>query len=237
VLVFHSRHIPPVLNLGAGGGGPDAAHVNDIVAACLYSIFAVMGFFGGSTLNTIGPRYTMMIGAFGYGFYITGHWYFDYKASRVYAIIGGCVLGYIAGLLWTASNYVAFCYSGERDKGKFYAIQGLLTTFSNLIAACVVMGISFNDPTLSGVPQSVYATFFSLMMLAIVVAWFLCKPEEVGNADGKPIAIFKESWWHEIKGITALFKELKTWMIFPALLCVENSLVLKEPLVVSEYPN
>jgi len=217
-----------VLNLGAGGAQADAAHVNNIVAACLYAVFAVSEVFGGSTLNVIGPRYTMMIGAFGYGFYITGLWYYDYKGSSAYAIIGGCVLGYTAGLLWTASNYIAFCYAAEHQKGQFVAIQGLLTTFGNLVAAAVVMGISFNDATLSGVPLAVYATFFSLMMLSLVIAWFLMKPEEVRTPEGKPLAVFKnESWLHELKGIIGLFKEFRIWLLFPALLTVENPLVLQ----------
>jgi hypothetical protein len=50
-----------VLNLGAGGGGVDAAHVNNIVAAVFYGVFGVTGTFGGSTLNTLGPRYTLMV--------------------------------------------------------------------------------------------------------------------------------------------------------------------------------
>ncbi|KAK4936650.1 hypothetical protein LTR10_022502 [Elasticomyces elasticus] len=217
-----------VLNLGAGGAQADSAHVNNIVAASLYSIFGVVAFFAGSILNKLGPRYTMMIGAFGYPFYITGLWYFDKKGSSGYAITGGCVLGVGAAMLWTVSNYVAFAYGAEHQKAGFYATQAVLNTCGNFIAACVVFGITHNNSLPDGVPESVYASFFCLMLMAIVAGWFLCKPQEIRRKDGQPLAVFKnESYWQEIKGCASLLKDVKTWLLLPALLCAENPLVLQ----------
>ncbi|KAI1623022.1 hypothetical protein EDD37DRAFT_633617 [Exophiala viscosa] len=217
-----------VLNLGAGGAQADSAHINNIVAASLYSIFGVVAFFAGSVLNKLGPRYTMMIGAFGYPFYITGLWYFDKKGSAGYAITGGCVLGVGAAMLWTVSNYVAFAYGAEHQKAGFYATQAILNTCGNFIAACVVFGITHNNSLPDGVPESVYASFFCLMMMAIVAGWFLCKPQDVRRKDGQPLAVFKnETFWQEVKGCASLFKDIRTWLLFPALLCAENPLVLQ----------
>ena len=50
-----------IVSLGAGGGKPNSTHIFNIISACLYGIFGVTGFFGGSVINTIGPRYTMMV--------------------------------------------------------------------------------------------------------------------------------------------------------------------------------
>ncbi|KAJ5438518.1 membrane transporter [Penicillium daleae] len=48
-----------VIGLGAGGGKPSSAHVATITYTSIYAVFAVTGFFGGSIMNTIGPRRTM----------------------------------------------------------------------------------------------------------------------------------------------------------------------------------
>lgn len=171
---------------------------------------------------------TPQIGAFGYPFYITGLWYFDKRGSAAYAIVGGCVLGVGAALLWTVSNYIAFAYGAEHEKAGFYATQAVLNTCGNLLAAIVVFGITHTNNMPNGVPQSVYATFFCLMTLAIAAAWFLCRTEEVRRDDGHALAIFKqESYWDEIKGCLSLLKDVRTWLLFPALLCAENPLALQ----------
>ncbi|KIX99216.1 uncharacterized protein Z520_04792 [Fonsecaea multimorphosa CBS 102226] len=231
VLFFAVGIYAAVLNLGAGGGGVDAAHVNNIVAAVFYGVFGVTGTFGGSTLNTLGPRYTLMIGAFGYPFYVSGLWYFDYgpakTSSEVYPIIGGAVVGFSAGLLWTVSNFIAFGYAPEHEKGTFFMIQNSLGGAGALVGAAVVLGVSLNDPTVHVTPQSVYATFLSLMMLGVGLAWFICKPEDVRH-EGKPIAVFRhESWWNETKGIAMLFKDVRTLLVVPLLLNCEIPVTLQ----------
>jgi MFS family permease len=136
-------------------------------------------------------------------------------------------VGYSAGLLWTVSNFIAFGYAPEHEKGTFFMIQNCLGAFGLLVAASVVMGISFNDPTIHVTPESVYAVFLSLMMLGVVLAWFICKPEDVRHED-KPIAIFRhESWWNETKGIAMLFKDVRTWLVVPLLFACEIPVTLQ----------
>lgn len=218
-----------VLSLGAGGQQADAVHVNNIMSGCLYGLFGVAGFFAGSILNKLGPRYTMMIGAFGYPFYISGLWYFDKRGSSVYAIVGGCVLGACAALLWTVSNYVAFAYAAEHQNGRFYATQAVLDTCGIIVAAIVVFGITHTNAAPDGVPTAVYATFFVLMAMSIVAGSFLCPTEDVRRReDGKPLAVFKSlSFWEEIRGCVGLLKDLKPWLLLPALLFAENPLILQ----------
>lgn len=108
-----------ITGLGAGAGKPSSSQVAMTTNAILYSVFTVVGFFGGSVLNKIGPKYTYMIGCFGYPFYTTGLWYFDSQGHEWYPLLGGAVLGSTASLLWTAANFIQFAYPEEKDKGKF----------------------------------------------------------------------------------------------------------------------
>jgi hypothetical protein len=50
-----------VIGLGAGGGKPSSAHVATIVYTSIYAVFTLTGFFGGSVMNTIGPKWTMTV--------------------------------------------------------------------------------------------------------------------------------------------------------------------------------
>ena len=136
-------------------------------------------------------------------------------------------MGVCAGLLWTSSNFICFCYSSEHQKATFYFVQASLAAFGNLIAACVVMGFSFNDSTLTKVPEAVYASFFSLMMVGMTICLFLCDPRQV-RRDGEPIAIFKqETWFRELKGTLGLLAELKIWLVCPFIFCCEIPLILQ----------
>jgi hypothetical protein len=49
------------LGLGAGGGKASSAEVSTATYTTLYAVFALSGFFGGSIMNTIGPKWTMTV--------------------------------------------------------------------------------------------------------------------------------------------------------------------------------
>ncbi len=131
-------------------------------------------------------------------------------------------------MLWTVSNYVAFAYAAEHQKGRFYAIQAILDTCGIIIAACVVFGITHSNANSGGVPTAVYATFFCLMTMAIVTGAFLCPTENVRRSDGKPLAVFKSTpFREEIMGCINLMRDIKSWLLLPALLFAENPLILQ----------
>ena len=55
--------------LGAGGGRPSSQAVAANVNAILYGIFFLVGWFGGSVMNIVGPNVTMSLSAIGYTIY------------------------------------------------------------------------------------------------------------------------------------------------------------------------
>ncbi|OAA71716.1 hypothetical protein LEL_08951 [Akanthomyces lecanii RCEF 1005] len=176
-----------VIGLGAGGGKPSSAHVSTIVYTSIYAVFSVTGFFGGSVMNTIGPKLTMTVkridpiasltpsadlnkfGAMTFPLFIGGLWYYDASGNSWFAILGGIVGGMSAGLLWTVSGFIQFAYAEENDKGVYIAWQLFLLTIGSTVGAAVVFGITFYDTSLSGVPTSVYITFIVIMASATLV--------------------------------------------------------------------
>ncbi|OKP11996.1 hypothetical protein PENSUB_2459 [Penicillium subrubescens] len=156
--------------LGAGGGKPSSAHVATITYTSIYAVFAVTGFFGGSIMNTIGPRWTMTIGAIGYPFYISSLWYYDATGHDWFPLTAGILGGFGAGLLWTVSGFIQFAYAAEADKGTYIAWQLFLLAIGSTVGALVAFGISINETGLTGVPTSVYLTFIIIMSSAIVLS-------------------------------------------------------------------
>lgn len=60
--------------LGAGGAHPENIHTTDTGNVVLYCMFGLSGTFGGSLINQVGPRITLMIGASGYSLYAGSLW-------------------------------------------------------------------------------------------------------------------------------------------------------------------
>jgi len=102
--------------LGAGGGQSSSADVANKTNAILYGLFALVGLFGGTILNILGPRLSLMIGSVGYPLYVGGLWYYDRSGNSWFPLFSGAVLGCTSGCLWTAAAYVQFTYAEEKHK-------------------------------------------------------------------------------------------------------------------------
>lgn len=50
-----------ILSLGAGGGKASSLRVSDISNSVLYALLFLVGMCGGSILNILGPRLTLMV--------------------------------------------------------------------------------------------------------------------------------------------------------------------------------
>lgn len=103
--------------LGAGGGQPSSADVANKTNAILYGLFALVGLFGGTILNILRPKLSLMIGSIGYPCYVGGLWYYDRTGNAWFPLLSGAILGITGGFLWTAAAYVQFSYAEEKDKG------------------------------------------------------------------------------------------------------------------------
>ena len=102
--------------LGAGGGRPSSQSVASLTNAILYAVFTVFGWIGGSILNILKPKITIMIGVIGYPLYVGGLWYFDRVGHAWFPYFAGAVLGATAGCLWTAGGFIQFAYAQEDEK-------------------------------------------------------------------------------------------------------------------------
>jgi hypothetical protein len=104
--------------LGAGGGRPSSQAVAANVNAILYGVFFLVGWFGGSIMNIVGPNVTISISAIGYALY-TGmcipNWLLSQPLTKAQAVFGTLTRAAVPGwhtsvVLWTAC---AVDYSGQ----------------------------------------------------------------------------------------------------------------------------
>ncbi|KAF5598145.1 hypothetical protein FPANT_3909 [Fusarium pseudoanthophilum] len=217
-----------ILGLGAGGAQPSSAHVTTTAYATLYAVFTFTGFFGGSVMNTIGPRLTMALGAAGYPIFVGGLWYFDLSGHSWFALLGGVILGISAGLLWTVAGYIQFAYAEEKQKGSFIAWQLFLLSVGCAVGALVVFLITKDITTLTGVPTSVYVTFIVIMASAVVLSLVCVLPSrKIVREDGTHLAHFSATDFRtEIRGCVMLLKDTRVLLLIMPMVATEMSSAL-----------
>ncbi|KAF2102542.1 hypothetical protein NA57DRAFT_71532 [Rhizodiscina lignyota] len=214
--------------LGAGGGRPSSQQVASTTNAILYGLFTLFGWIGGSILNLLKPKVTMMIGALGYPLYVGGLWYFDRHGHDWFPYLAGALLGCTAGCLWTAAGFIQFAYANEDEKGRFITWQWVLTSFGGTIGSLIAFGVNFHSTGSVGVSDAVYTVFIVIMCMAIVIAFFfIVDPKKVVRDDGTHLALFKQATvMTELKGLAVLFTDWKIWCLVPGIFVAEMNLAL-----------
>jgi hypothetical protein len=127
-------------------------------------------------------------------------------------------------------RFVAYSYTGEKDKALYITIQWCFTEEGSTIAALVALGINIhaNDST-SGAPTPVYVVFIVIQVFAMVIALTcLVHPSKVTRSDGTHIAVSKQPTVNEeLRRVAAIFTDWKFMMLLPAIFVAEVALALE----------
>ncbi|KAL6797861.1 hypothetical protein GGI42DRAFT_88382 [Trichoderma sp. SZMC 28013] len=203
-----------ITGLGAGGKQPQLIGIVNKANVVLYCLFGASGILGGSIINKIGPRWALMIGATGYPMYAGSLWWIDKGEGSWFVIFGGAWLGLSAGLLWSTQGYITTCYPTEAEKGKYIATSWVLNAMGSVVGAAIVLGVTINNTSVSGVPSSVYIIFICLECAGLLVAGLLLDPSKLRRNDGRPIASFTPlPWYQELKALGLTLLEPKMALI------------------------
>ncbi|KIX01044.1 uncharacterized protein Z518_10110 [Rhinocladiella mackenziei CBS 650.93] len=217
-----------ITGLGAGGGKPSSADVANQTNAILYGLFALVGLFGGTILNMLRPKLSLMIGSIGYPVYVGGLWYYDRTGNSWFPLLAGAILGISGGFLWTAAAYVQFAYAEEKDKAKYISIQWMLKCVGAMVGGSISLSLNVHETKAVGVSNAVYATFVVLHSCAFFIAMiFIINPKNVVRDDGTHIAIFKPPrFWLELKATLAIMLDHRYLILAPAQIVCEMALAL-----------
>ncbi|ANB14733.1 membrane transporter (predicted) [Sugiyamaella lignohabitans] len=203
--------------LGAGGQRAASVSLTDEANAALYACFAVVGFFGGSIVNTLGPRYTFFLGTLGYTIYIGSLWSLDRNGNRGFVVAGGVLCGISAGLLWSVHGMITMAYPEEKDKAKGFAITWSLLSIGATLGGLIPLLQNLHRPDDSGVNTGTYLGFLIVMLVGVCVSLTLCDPKAVRRKSGLPLEDFKQTDFRtEIIGVFKLVTDKKIMMLLPA---------------------
>jgi hypothetical protein len=204
---------------GIGAGGQRAISVSliDESNAALYACFAVVGFMGGSIVNSIGARWTFFFGTLGYTLYIASLWSLDRDGNRGFVVAGGVLCGISAGMLWSVHGMVTMSYPEEQDKAKFFALTWSLLAIGATLGGLIPLLQNLHQVDTSGVNTGTYLGFFIVMLIGVALSLLLVDARTIRRKDGRALEHFEQtSFRQEVVGVFKLVTDKKIMMLLPA---------------------
>ncbi|ODV97034.1 hypothetical protein PACTADRAFT_39707 [Pachysolen tannophilus NRRL Y-2460] len=202
----------------------------DISTAIGNAVWVLSSLVAGATLNSLGPRWSMAIGALGYPMYISGFWFYGSVgtegAKYWIFLVSGLGAGLLFGFLWAVQNYLVNCYAKENEKGLYVALNWSIIKSGAVVGSLIGLCLSTNATSNSeAAPWYLYLIFICINVVAIFGSFFLCDPSEVRRSDNSKVAVFKKRTLKEelIVLKNALMERRIQLMILP-LFCAEVSL-------------
>jgi MFS family permease len=204
--------------LGAGGQVDSTTSAN--ANSTLYATFAVAAFFAGSINNVVGPRMTLFLGSSGYAIYIGSYLVVNiHENARGFVIAAGAILGFCAGLLWTAQGSLMLAYPTEDQKGKFIAIFWSIFNLGGVVGAAVSLARNFHSEA-NRVSNGTYIGFMILTGMGALIPLCMADPDKMIRTDGTKVTTPRQpSWKTEIYGLyVALRTDPLIVLLFPMFL-------------------
>lgn len=125
-------------SLGAAGLPNAFTSVSDAANTAVYATFAVVGFFAGTVINTLGIRTSLSFGGLGYCVYISSYLaYNNTQKAFGYVVFSGALLGCCAGILWAAQGTIMMSYPSEKRKGRFISWFWIIFNMGGVIGSLV----------------------------------------------------------------------------------------------------
>ncbi|KXT09399.1 hypothetical protein AC579_8489 [Pseudocercospora musae] len=192
---------------GLGGGGQLNARASSDSNTALYSTFAVVGFFAGTIVNTIGIRWSLAFGGIGYSVYVSAYLCYNHTQNLGYITFSGALLGVCAGILWAAQGSIMMSYPLEKEKGRFISWFWMIFNMGGVIGSLVPLGQNIHSANNSTVSDGTYIGFLVLTLLGGALSWSLIDAKKVVRYDGSRVILIKHpSWKSELIGLYETLK-------------------------------
>lgn len=187
---------------GLGGGGQIDTTISANANSALYATFAVGAFFSGSVTNKLGPRLSLLLGSAGYPLYIGSFLAINIHPNLGgFVIAAGAILGFCAGLLWTAQGSMMLSYPTESQKGLFIGVFWAIFNLGAVVGASVSLGENFHS-TANSVDNGTYIAFLVLTLVGVAIPIFMVDPTKIIRFDGTLVTTPRHpSWKSEIMGL------------------------------------
>jgi hypothetical protein len=191
----------------------------------MFTLFACLG---GTIVNLLRPKISMVIGSLGYPLYVAGLWYYDRTGNEWFPLWAGAMLGALCGILWTCAGMIAFSYGEENEKGKFICMQWMIRAVGASTGAAISFGSNIHQTKATGVSTGVYVAFIVIQCSSLFLSAFLIiDPKDVVRDDGTHLAVIKPpTLKDELRALGRCFMDKRMIMLIPAMLVCEMALAL-----------
>lgn len=197
-------------------------------------------------MNILTPKVCLMIGAFGYPFYVGGLWFYDRTGNSALAYAAGVILGFSSAFLWTTASFISYAYPEEHRKGlvsnvpfcpshehnlinfQYISMQWAIRSGGATTGALIAFGSNFHQTSAAGVSTPVYATYVAIQTCAMFIAFFfIINPRKVVRDDGTHLAVFsRPTLASEGMGLVKIFFDPKYLILAIPMFCCEMALGL-----------
>lgn len=194
---------------GLGGSGLLAKDASTSANAnvALYCTFATVGFFSGTIANTIGAKYSLLIGGVGYALYSASLLCFQHTQNAGFVIAAGAILGICASCLWAGQGIVLMAYPLEKEKGRFLSIFWCIFNLGGVIGSLIPLIQTVNNSNAGGVSDATYAAFLALMIVGAILALSILPSGYVRKLDGTRVIVKKHpTIVSEMKGLVKVLR-------------------------------
>ncbi|OAX33851.1 hypothetical protein K503DRAFT_487990 [Rhizopogon vinicolor AM-OR11-026] len=180
---------------GLGGGGQVNGTNQANASTIMYSTLAFFGFFSGFVNNVLGPRRTLMLGAWGYSLYIASFLAVDiHPGAGAFIVASGAILGICSSFLWTAQGSLMMAYPIEAQKGMFISIFFTIFNLGGVVGSAVAFGSNFKS-TSNSVSKGTYVCFLVLTLVGAFLPLFMANPDKVTRTDGTRMNLARNPSW------------------------------------------
>ncbi|KAJ5304493.1 uncharacterized protein N7443_004153 [Penicillium atrosanguineum] len=201
-----------------GAGGAESPYLINAANALVFSLMGFLCLFGGPIANRIGMNWTLLLGAVGYPVYSAALYTNNRFGNEWFVLVGAIACGLSAGLFWASEGAVALGYPEPAKRGQYMNIWLWFRTGGPLLGSAIVLGLNHSASSKSKgkVGSETYLIFVALQCLAVPLAIFLTRPENVQRSDGSKVKIvIQDSWRAEMLELWKLSHRKDIMLLLP----------------------
>ncbi|WVW82650.1 hypothetical protein I302_104661 [Kwoniella bestiolae CBS 10118] len=183
-----------------GAGGLANVNIGNASVALAYALIVPSALCATACLSTIGPRYSLSLGAAGYVFYAAALYQNSATGNQPFLIVGAIICGATSGIFWVSEAAVTLLYSEPQYKGRHLAIWQSLFQLATCIGGAINLGLNIDLNETGGLKPKTFLVFVGLNAVAPLAALLLSNPKQVQRRDRLPVPafpaepFFKEVW-------------------------------------------
>ncbi|KAJ5945147.1 hypothetical protein N7516_005315 [Penicillium verrucosum] len=172
---------------GLGGGGLASPQVSNISKAIMYSMLAIVCFFGGPLVNKIGIKWALVIGSMSFPIEGSAYYCNSKFGNQWYLILSGAISGVGTACWYVAEAGAVMTLAPSGARGKYLALWIVSRNLGQLVGGAINLSKNYEKGVSGGVTADTYIAFVIIECLALPFALLITPFDRVVRSDGTKI--------------------------------------------------